>query len=666
MKKRKEFEVKLKDTDILNYFERDRRVAQDYFDNEIMPKIEEWNDLYNADEEYYENLMPDLSTKSKFRSTDIADTIEYILPDLVKIFYGNDREVVTIDGRKAEDVEKAEKMQELCNYQLNMLNKGFIVFYRWWKDALRFGLGIVKGSWKRTYKTVEKEFIATQTEIDELTQSDAVDIAAMVIEPTETYNDVGEQLFHVQGKFKVIDSNYPVFENLLPTEFLFDPEGKTTDECKFTIHKKKVTYDYLRQQAETGKYDATAVENAIKNNTDTSDAGIDPNEDLISDLTGVDDYLKEETDEARKPIMLYEWYTKIDINKDGYLEDCIITIAGNEVLRVQEDTYEKYPFFLLSGILDNYKLWGKALADLIGQIQNLKTALVKQISYNIGLTNESRKFVQEDAIRWEDIINGREFVRVKRGYNPMQVVFPDRVEQLHPATFTFLDQLDRYREQKSGINRVKQGLDHKVLNKALETATGTMALVDASNARIELIARIGAETGIKDMLEWQVTSNQKFITETQVIRLTGKPMEIRPEDLDGRFDYVVSAGLGSGMKQIRMQNLNQLIGLLTNLGLQLGLTDPAKIQQAMKEIILELGFKNYSRFIYTQEEYVQNQQKQQAQQAAMMQTKVQQQQGQPQEQGGQDQLMQALQQAKEGGGSDALMQALQQAKGGSA
>ena len=53
MKHRQPFDVKLTNDEIVNLFERDKKVAQDYFDNEIMPKIEEWNDLYNADEEYF-------------------------------------------------------------------------------------------------------------------------------------------------------------------------------------------------------------------------------------------------------------------------------------------------------------------------------------------------------------------------------------------------------------------------------------------------------------------------------------------------------------------------------------------------------------------------------------------------------------------------------------
>jgi len=449
-------------------------------------------------------------------------------------------------------------------------------------------------------------------------------------------------MFKVTSNAKVIDSNYPVFENLLPSEILFDPEGRTIEDMKYIIHRKEVTADYLRKRASSKIFDSKAVEKAIKAGVN-ADQSFDAMQHI---LTGYEQPVNTDETSARAPIMLYEWYAKIDINNDGFLENCIITIANDTILSVQENTYDYLPFFLLSGIIDNYSVWGKALADILQHLQNLKTALIKQISYNISLTNESRKYVAENGIRWADIIEGREFVRVKDGYRVPDVVFPDKVEQLHPATFGFLEMLDRARELKSGINRIKQGVDHSTLNHALETATGATALLEASNARVELIARIGAETGIKDLLRWQVSCNQAFITQPQLISIAGKNIEIDRDMLQGKFMFIVNAGLGTGMKNTRIANLTTLMQYITQLGAPNGLVNIKHIANALRAFIEEIGFKNTDKYMVTQEEVEQIlQQQQQMQQMQQMQLK--QQQGQPPQQaqaGGAEQIMQALSQ----------------------
>ena len=53
-------------------------------------------------------------------------------------------------------------------------------------------------------------------------------------------------------------------------------------------------------------------------------------------------------DKAREEVTIYECYTKIDFNGDGILEDMIITVAGDVILRAEPNYMGRHPFFSIS------------------------------------------------------------------------------------------------------------------------------------------------------------------------------------------------------------------------------------------------------------------------------------------------------------------------------
>ena len=398
--------------------------------------------------------------------------------------------------------------------------------------------------------------------------------------------------------------NQPVLENIKYSEFLFDPEAKTIHDAEFVIHRKNVTADYLRRREAEGIY--KNVERAIENSK------VDFTDEYITRRDGyIDAGDNEFADTPRRKLTLYETYTKMDINNDGLLEDVIISIVGNTVLSVQENTFGTYPFFVISALPEPYQILGNAWANIMKDLQNVKTAIIRQLLVNIALSNEQRKYIREDQVRWEDIINNREFVRLKgNASNPVEF---EPLVPIHSAVPTILQYLDSAREQKTGVNQVKMGVNHSVLNHALETATGARQLFEASNARIQMIARTFGETGVKDLFMWLVASNQRFITQAQVIRLTEESLEIRPDDLTGTFDFIVSGGIGTGMSEMKLQNLNNLLGMSTQVLMNIGLSNPSKIRNIMSAIIEEMGFKDVNKYMISEEE-LQQQQMQQMQQ----------------------------------------------------
>lgn len=629
--------MKISKDEILKLVKADIDQAEGYSESVIIPSVRTRYDIYNASESYYEKLMPRLSKKSKVVSTDVADVIEWIMPRLMQTFFGSD-DIVAVQGRNAEDTHKASILQQLCNYQITVLNNGFMVFYRWFKDALITGLGVVKCYWDRKYEYEDLEEFIGEEQLQLLMSDENIEVKDYSIFSQDPMTL--RSVYKVKYRLKKITKNQPVIENVPITEFLFDSTAKTISDAKYIIHKKKVTIDYLKTQADRGIYDKKAVDELIENTpSDTTDYD-------AFFITGQDDVIQQvsnETQPARNSVYLYECYEKIDIDGDDRLEDVIVTVCGNKVLRVEENTYGRSTFFTLSPVMEPHKIFGKGMSDIIGQLQDLKTALLKELVTNLSLSNESKLLLREDAVYVEDLLSNRPFVRVRQNVpNIHNVITPMAPKPIHQLTMPMLEYLDYTRENRSGITRYSQGMDANSLN---HTATGISQIMQASNQRLELIMRIFAETGIKELFSFLVQLNQKFIDKEQVIRLTNKELEISPDDLNGNFDLVVNAGIALGTQEKQLQALQMMMAHTIQVLLPNGLAKPEHIYNLTKLMYTKLGYKNIDDFMVPIEVIKQQEQMQQMmqQQGAQQQPQGQQEQQIPNE------LMQQMMTSLQGG-----------------
>ena len=91
--------------------------------------------------------MPAQDGRSRAVSTDVSDTIEGLMPNLMDIFAGND-EVVRFEPVGPEDEEAAQQETDYVNHVFMQQNPGFMVLYSFIKDALLSKTGIVKIWWE--------------------------------------------------------------------------------------------------------------------------------------------------------------------------------------------------------------------------------------------------------------------------------------------------------------------------------------------------------------------------------------------------------------------------------------------------------------------------------------------------------------------------------------
>jgi hypothetical protein len=138
---------------------------------------------------------------------------------------------------------------------------------------------------------------------------------------------------------------------------------------------------------------------------------------------------------------------------------------------------------------------------------------------------------------------------------------------------------------------------------ATRTASGVRALLGESNANLDVFLRrlnrgwTQALRGLLHMLQQRIPAGLSF-------RVTGETgqdywRQIRSaEDLAGDFDIELSANTANSNKAIQMEMAQQIYQLTANpLDYQLGIVTPAQRYEAIKNLLKQMGAKDYARYV---------------------------------------------------------------------
>ena len=449
---------------VLNITLADINRADDFYESKVEPLLQERQKVYTASKEYYRQKFPKLSEQSDIVSYDMWSTVQWAKAPILSAFFGGD-EIVNIVGREAEDADRGVKMKKLIEFQLLKQNSGFVKFGQWIDDAMALEIGVVKAWWKRETEEDERTELLPPYRLEEMASDPKIEIVS-VSDPDE-FGDLV-----VKYKVVTVTVNQPVVELVRPTDLRWTPGARTLEEANFVAQKKVVTADHLRRMANQGTYDRKAVVAAI-------DAGDDPDYSIIDiDINPELEDKDDSEDPARRRLELYECYTKIDVDEDGLLEDVIATVCGGQLLRVTENHYGQIPFFVLSPNKDPYKVIPDlGFSEVIGELQHLKTAMLRQVVVNLALNNQPRNYVDDVKVNMDDLLGDRQYVRVHG--NPNQAIYTQAIQPIAAWTMPFFEYIETLLEQWTGRTRYNQGLDAKSLNKMLALDT-PIPLIDGT------------------------------------------------------------------------------------------------------------------------------------------------------------------------------------------
>lgn len=566
----------LSKTQILAAIEIEEEQAYGYLSGELATERAKALDYYNG-----ELFGDEEDGRSQVVLTEVADVIEGTLPGLCKIFAGSDQ-VVKFEPRNGEDVAAAEQETEYVNYIVTQKNPWFQIFYTWAKDALLQKTGYVKAYWEDKEETLEETYRnLSDDEMAMILQDNEAEIIGH--EQTETLDQASQMpvLLHTIKVKRISSYGRICIENVPPEEVLVSTKCRSPNpkDADFVEHRTRKTISELR-------------ENGFDVDDDIGDSGDNlSNESLARDLYAENTWNDESVDPAMRLVWVREVYMRIDADEDGIAELVRFVVVGREIL--DQQPIEFIPFSAITPIITPHRHNGKSMADQTMDIQLIKSKVLRNELDGTYLALHGRHAVNEDRVDLDDMLTSRPggVVRVKG--DPAGAILPLNSPHGIGQGFPMLEYLDTVKENRTGVTKYNQGLDSQSLNK---TATGITKIMSAAQERQLLIARVFAETGVKDLFMTVHALTRLYQNKPEVMRLRNKWVQIDPRDWVKRADMTVSVGLGTGDKDQQLGHL-QMIGGFMEKALQVGVVTPKNIYNLGAKMITNAGYKLPEEFI---------------------------------------------------------------------
>jgi len=553
----------------------------------------------------------EVSGKSSVVDRSVAASIDGALPQLLKIFTQS-VDVVEFTPQNDGDATVAENVTAYVNHIFNKDNPGAIIMHNWFWDSLVNKVGIVKAFWDVKENANEEEYFElTQDELSMLVAAEDVEIVEQeeVQIPQEPQPAMGEIGMDEQGQplppqpqldemgqplmmevppiilynvkiRKTVDASRVKIENVPTAEFMIDRHADCIEDARFVAQRKMLTRSDLVAMG----YD----NNIVAELSTDDDVGIrgNVNYDDFNDVNN--------TDPSQDLIAYYEVY--IDIGEeDGLAKKHRICYASKTILSDEEIDY--VPFYSLCPFPIPHSFYGQSMADRTMELQFIKSTITRQMLDNLYLTNNSRVGAVEGQVNLDDLLNSTAggIIRMK---NPNAVV-PMVVQSSAAQSFPMLEYLDGEQAKATGVSDMSQGLDANVLQNVSATAVATMTA--QSQGKLELIARIFADTGVKDLMRGILHLVCKYQNEPRALAINGKPMQIDPREWDNLYNVNINVGLGNGTGNEKVAMLQMILGkqemVLQQYGLANPLVDLKQYRQTLAKFINASGYRDDSQFI---------------------------------------------------------------------
>jgi hypothetical protein len=552
------------------------------------------NALMSYNREPYGN---EVEGRSTIVTGEVAEAIDGALPQLIRIFTQSDN-VVRFEPKAPGDEEAAKQATEYCNWVLMNDNPGFEVFHTWFKDALLQKNGVIKVWWndetdvtKEKYENLSDEELTMllsdgTMEIVSQEQVQVGEMPSMIPDPaTGMPVQVMQPIFAYNVKVKKINKKGSVkVENVPPEEFLISKKTRRIADSPFVAHRKLTTRSELiamgfkaKEIDELPAYDDLTFTPERVARFPNGEQPDDPSLDASMD-----------------EIETFECYIRTDYDGDGIAELRRVFYAGSTILENEEADF--IPFCSVCPIPMPHKFFGHSLADRVSDIQKIKTTITRQMLDNLYLSNNARMAVVDGQVNLDDMLTVTPggIVRVK---NP-QAITPLTVPLVANQAFPMLGYMDEVQQKRTGVTQASQGLDPNILQNA--TATAVAMVQNAGAAKVELIARIFAESGVKDLFKSILHLVCKYQDKERIVRMRGKFVPIDPREWSNEYDISINVGLGTGNREQQMAMtaavLQKQEQILAQMGMANPLVSPSQYRNTLGRFIESAGFKDTNEF----------------------------------------------------------------------
>lgn len=508
----------------------------------------------------------EIEGRSQVVTTEVKDAVEGILPSLMAIFTSSD-EIVRFEAQNPDDEEAAQQATDYVNYIFTRLNNGFLTLYCLFKDALLQKNGYAKVYWekyadqrKETYENLsddqlamlqqdqELELVEIESRPDEYAaQAIASQVAQLQAQGMPIPNIPQPQLHN--AVFKRTKYQGKVCVDPTPPEEILISKDTPNDltKARFVEHRTKKTISQIREMG----YD---ISDDISDNSD-AEYSLERVERKIFDDADAFNANNDTSDPATREVWFCEAYLHVDFDGDGFAEYRKVSKVGSTILENVE--FDSLPVIGGTAILMPHKHYGLSIHDLVKDIQLIKSTVTRALLDNAYVQNSGRMVVLDGMVNMDDLLNVRPngIIRskamnaVQRLDNPM----------LGAPFYNLLEYFDRVKVNRTGSRDFGDAVDKDALNAKAHTAE---IVSNAAQERINLMARILAETVVKQLFGKILELISKHQDKPQMVKLRGKWVQIDPREWEKKFNMTVTVGLGTGSQQTVINGVMALSGMV--------------------------------------------------------------------------------------------------------
>ncbi|MBY4947008.1 hypothetical protein K6V92_10295 [Cupriavidus respiraculi] len=588
-------------------------------DNEVQEAVF-WQDSNIRPErernyQYYLGLPMgnEVAGRSQVVSWDVFETVESVLPDLLEIFWAGDN-IGEFEPVGIEDEASSQQATDYVNYIIKKQNPGFLIFNTWFKDALLAKLGIVRAYWSDK-KTVKKE---RYSGLDEMALVSLLDREGVEVVEHDAYPDPEDEKMRAEAA-NALNAMSPE-QGMQVQAMLAQPPKMLYDvTIKVTRQKGQVCIDNVRPETfivskrATKLCDAT-VQGELRpfTRSELIEMGVSKAkamevQDYSVSYLEIGDSLKERSeheteswkfddepgvDKTTEEVILFCGYVLADMDGSGTAEWRYV-LRGSETLINEEVDYPD--FCTLTPIPIPHAVIGMALADPVAPVQEVNTVLQRQYLDSLYLANNPRTYVNtSQKVNLDDLLNNR-IGGIVRGEGPPQTALSPLVTTMVARdALEGIEFMDTRKEQRTGVTRYNQGLDADSLNK---TATGVTKIMGKGDKRMLMVARIFAETGVKDLFRLVLKLICQHQDKAAVVRLRNKWVEFDPREWSDEMDVSISVGLGTGDEGEQVALWNNVIAMQTQAAQSgSGLASEKQIYNSLMQLMKAMKVKGAEQF----------------------------------------------------------------------
>lgn len=567
---------------------------------------------------------PEVDGRSSVISTDVRDTIEAMMPQLVVTFCGGDT-IADFEATTPDDEQKANVVTEYINYLFFKKNNGHKVATTWMKDALLQKNGIVKVWWDTRNEELREEYKGlSDVELAQILDDEEVKVTEQDTYPDEddaeqrqeALQKLGEQLQQamqaaqmgdpraqqavqqMQQQMAQIQSQPPKMlfdvvcirtktegkiqiDNVPPEEFLISRNAKDIQTARFCAHRVQRTVSELKSMGYKNVDTISGDDQSQALNFERIErlAWNDENAYLSNEIT---------MDDSQKTVWVTEGYIRADYDGDGIAELRKVTIAGNEIL--DNEMVDYTPFVSITPVPLPHTFFGLSIADLAMESQKTKTSILRAQLDNMYLGVNGRYYAIDGQVNLDDLLTSRPggVVRIKQQGAVGRL---DTSSGDVNGSYKLMEYMQQDLENRTGWSRQSMGNDAAGIN---TTATAANIVTNKADMRLDLVARNFAD-GFTELFKLMLKLVCQHQDKEAMVKLSGGWIQIDPREWRNQFDVNINVGIGMGNKDQKVQHMMALIQQQAQV-FPLGVANPANVYNAQAELAKLLGYKNPDKF----------------------------------------------------------------------